>query len=115
MPKVSKAFTPARITDEEKESKKLSFSAEIQFGLEYHPGFGRFICDDRGRLFVQTFEHSSAGWYLHDIFDEQGRFITRIPLKGTLTLGKKDKLYCRKEDECGFDLLVFYNLKWKLK
>mgnify|MGYP001016470250 CR=1 FL=1 len=45
----------------------------------------------------------------------RGGFITRIPLKGTLMLGKKDKLYWREEDESGFDLLVVYGLKWKLK
>jgi len=60
-------------------------------------------------------QYTSAGVYLHDIFDDQGRFITRIPLKGTLMLGKKDKLYWREEDESGFDLLVVYGLKWKLK
>lgn len=46
--KVSKAFSPVRITDEEKEREKRCFSGEIQFRLEYHPGFGRFICNERG-------------------------------------------------------------------
>jgi hypothetical protein len=108
--KVSKDFSPVRITEEEKERQKRNFSGEIQFRLEYHPGFGRFICDDRGRLFVQTFEQSSTGGYLHDIFDDKGRFVTRISLKGTLLLGKKDKLYCCEEDESGFDLLIVYTL-----
>ncbi|MGB9906636.1 MAG: 6-bladed beta-propeller [Candidatus Saccharicenans sp.] len=113
--KVTRAFSPVRITEEEKERQKRNFSGEIQFRLEYHPAFGRFICDDKGRLFVQTFEQSSPGGYLHDIFDEQGRFVARIPLKGALILGKRDKLYCRDEDEKGFNLLIRYGLRWQLK
>ncbi|MCX8160188.1 MAG: 6-bladed beta-propeller [Candidatus Saccharicenans sp.] len=112
---VSKSFSPVRITDEEKERHKRSFSGEVKFRLEYHPGFGRFICDDQGRLFVQTFEQSSDGSYIHDIFDDQGRFMARIPLKGSLLAGKRDKLYCSDEDEKGFSILVRYGLRWNLK
>lgn len=113
--KVSKSFSPARVTDEEKERHKRNFSGEVRFRLEYHPGFGRFICDDTGRLFVQTFEQSGDGSYIHDIIDDRGRFIARIPLKASLLAGKKDKLYCSEEDEKGFNILVRYGLRWDLK
>lgn len=108
--KVSKAYSPVRITDEEKERRKRNFSGEVQFRLKYHPGFGSLICDDKGRLFLQTFEQLTAGVYFHDIFDENGRFMTRIPLKGSLLAGKKDKLYCSDEDENGFNLLARYTI-----
>jgi len=44
----------------------------------------------------------------------QGRFLTGIPLPGEPKIWKKGKLYCREEDEDGFQLLVRYLLKWKL-
>ncbi|NMC66377.1 MAG: hypothetical protein GYA53_09610 [Acidobacteria bacterium] len=42
----------------------------------------------------------------------RGRFLTGIPLPGEPKIWKKGKLYCREEDEDGFQLLVRYWLKW---
>ncbi|MDI6849876.1 MAG: hypothetical protein QME69_08805 [Candidatus Saccharicenans sp.] len=113
--RVTRAFSPVRITDEEKEKRKRNFSGRAQFRLEYHPGFGRFICDDKGRLIVRTFERSAEGSYFHDIFDEGGRYVAKVPLKGTLLAGKNDKLYCGDEDENGFNILIRYDIRWNLK
>ena len=82
---------------------------------DYHAAFGRYICDDRGRLFVQTFEKSAAGNYIYDVFDAGGRYITRIPLKGTPLVSKNEKLYCREEDKSRFELMVRYHLVWNIK
>jgi len=64
---------------------------------------------------VQTFERSAEGSYFHDIFDEQGRYMAKVPLKGTLLAGKNDKLYCSDEDENGFTILIRYGMKWNFK
>ena len=82
---------------------------------DYHAAFGRYICDDRGRLFVQTFEKSADGNYIYDVFDAEGRFITRVSLKGRPLVGKNEKLYCREKDESGYEILVRYRLIWKIR
>jgi hypothetical protein len=117
--KVIKAYDPVKVTEEEKESFKKEMGrmgGEIKVNMsDYHPAFRRFICDDKGRLFVQTYEKSAEGNYIYDIFDAEGRFITRVPMKGRPFVCKNEKLYCQEEDESGYELVVRYSLKWNLK
>ncbi len=113
--RVKKAFKPVRITDEEKNEMKQKLPSHQGSRFTYHPGCERFICSDEGWLLVQTFEKSEAGCYIFDVFDERGRFLTGIPLPGEPKIWKKGKLYCREEDETGFQLLVRYSFKWKLE
>ncbi|MDD8019766.1 MAG: 6-bladed beta-propeller [Acidobacteriota bacterium] len=110
---VKKAYKPVRITDEEKNEMKRKLPSHQGSRFAYHPGCGRFICSDEGWLLVQTFEKSAEGYYIFDVFDEQGRFLTKIPLPGEPKIWKKGKLYCREEDEAGFQLLIRYSLQWK--
>jgi hypothetical protein len=110
---VKKAYKPVRITDEEKNEMKQKLPSHQGSRFAYHPGCGRFVCSDQGWLLVQTFEKSANGYYVFDMFDEQGRFLTRIPLRGQPKIWKKGKLYCREEDEAGFQLLIRYSFKWK--
>ena len=112
---VKKAYKPVRITDEEKNEMKQKLPSHQGSRFAYHPGCGIFVCNDQGWLLVQTFEKSAAGYYIFDVFDEQGRFLTRIPLPGEPKIWKKSKLYCREEDEAGFQLLIRYSLKSKLE
>jgi len=113
--RVKKAFKPVRITDEEKNEMKQKLPSHQGSRFTYHPGCERFICSDEGWLLVQTFEKSTEGYYIFDVFDEQGRFLTRIPLPVEPKIWKKGKLYCREEDETGFQLLTRYSLKSKLE
>jgi len=108
---VKKAYRPVRISHEDKDKMKEKLYRQAEFEFEYHPGFGTFIVDDQGWLFVQTFDRSPEGNYIYDVFDAEGRFITRIPIKGQPLVGANERLYCREEDEDGFDLVVRYLLK----
>ncbi len=109
---VRKAYKPVRIMDKDKSEMKQILPSHPDSRFAYHPGCGRFVCSDEGWLLVQTFEKSEAGYYIFDVFDERGRFLTGIPLPGEPKIWKKGKLYCREEDEDGFQLLVRYLLKW---
>jgi len=47
----------------------------------YHSAYDRFFLSDLGHIFVRTWEKAKDGKRVHDIFDAEGRFIGRIPLK----------------------------------
>jgi len=116
--KVTRVFEPVKITEEEKEERRKALAEapgniKLVFS-EYRPAFNRFYCDHLGRLYVQTYEKDSDGNYLHDVFDPEGRFITRISFKGQLLKVVRNRLYCREEDEEGYENLVRYQLTWKL-
>ena len=86
--------------------------------------FQAFFSDDRGYLFVRTFE---AGEYpddaIHDIFNPEGVFIGRKGLNISLRSGilgqssyakaKNNRLYCLKEKESGYKELVVYKMMWE--
>ncbi len=75
-----------------------------------------FIGDAEGRLYVQTYEaHGKDGlWY--DVFDEEGRCITRfsLPREEMAFIVKDGKLYVMiQEDEEGRPLVKRYVMEWK--
>ncbi len=113
--KVTKDFDPVRVTEEEKAGRKKDIPPEIKVAFsDFHPAFGRFYCDDEGRIFVGTFERSPDGNYIHDVFDPEGRFITRVSFRGALLKVVRGRMYCREEDEEGFQKVVRYRLVWRL-
>jgi len=70
---------------------------------KYHNAFQFLNIDDAGRIFVETYERATneSGYY-YDVFDSEGKYIAKIPLKTTpRVLKKKDKLYKIEEDEDG--------------
>lgn len=88
------------------------------------PAFDYFFADDSGRLFVKTFEKEEAtGNYLFDIFDPEGRYLTRIALKVGREISlkqdsfmiKNGKLYAEDYDSEGYSILKRYSLTWNLK
>jgi len=114
--KVMKDYDPVKITDEEKENRKKEIPPEIKLAFsDYHPAFNRFYCDDRGRLFVRTFEKSAGGELLYDVFDAESRFLTRITFKGEVMKISGGDMYLREEDEDGFQQVVRYRLVWNLE
>ena len=52
------------------------------------------------------------GFY-HDVFDSEGKFIAKIPLKVRPFVFKNKKLYTVEEDEEGFLFIKRYKVLWK--
>jgi hypothetical protein len=110
--KILKPYKPVAITEEEKAASVEGAPSQIQFEFpERHPPFLRFIHDEAGRLYVQTYEKvGEKDIYLHDVFDRDGRYIARVPLKRTPMLFRNGKLYSLEESEEGYPVIKRYRV-----
>lgn len=133
--KIRKEYSPVEISDEFK--KKILSTYERSPNIivrdltkkiyfpRYRPPYQSVFCDDVGRLFVMTHEKgANAGEYIYDIFDPEGRFISRVGLgnygswerivQGQLVvIAKKNRIYCTGQKESGYKELVVYKMSWE--
>lgn len=109
--KVTKDYVPIKISEEEKKKRELPQSSELP---RYFPAFQDFSVDEEGRIFVQTYERQiDENKFYYDIFDPEGRYLAKIPLKMNPLFWKKRKLYTIEEDEEGFQRVKRYKVTWK--
>jgi len=115
--RVIRDYEPVAVTAEERaEQEKAAQGTGTVFDFsKFHGAYRWFFLSDLGHLFVVTYEKTKDGKIIHDIFDPEGRFIGRIPLKG-MGLGVfKGKYYAREEDEDGYQYVKRYNVTWTIK
>ncbi|MCJ7486123.1 MAG: 6-bladed beta-propeller [Candidatus Aminicenantes bacterium] len=115
--KIVRDYEPVAVTAEERaEQEKSAQGRGIVFDFpKYHPAYRRFFLSDLGHILVATFEKAADGKIIHDIFDPEGRFIGRIPLKRLGVGIFKGKYYAREEDEEGYPILKRYAVAWLVK
>jgi hypothetical protein len=125
--KIKKEYIPVDAPEEFKEaviaSSPPSFKNKLYF--DKMPPFHYFFLDDKGRLYVKTYEKGDKqGEYIHDIFDASGIFIARKSMAGygdpynpqkalNRAKAKNNRLYCIRENESGFKELVVYKMTWE--
>ncbi len=107
-------------------ASKERYAERVAKRLSPHfPAFDFIFTDEAGIFFVKTFEtEKETGRYLIDIFDTQGRFLARTPLKvGHVITGewpnlymiKKNHLYAPEHDENGFPVIKRYKIIWNIE
>ena len=118
--KIIKDYDPVKITDEDKERdiKKRFGDRGIPPGIklvfpDYYPAFWHLSHDDEGRIFVQTFRRTEEGSYYYDVFDSEGKYIAKVPLKVRPRDWKNNKLYTIEEDEEGYQYVKRYKVIWR--
>lgn len=79
---------------------------------KYFPAIDSLTTDDEGRIFVRTYEKAGDGRYIHDVFDAEGRYIAKVPLRDKLQVWKNHKLYSIEEDKEGFKVIRRYRVAW---
>lgn len=117
---ISKEYTPVKITEaDKKERLKFLFGGDtIPPGVklewpENHWAFINMSLDESGRMFLQTFEKTSAGKnYFYDVFDKDGKYIVKIPLPSKPEVWKNGKLYTIEQDENGYQSVKRYDVRW---
>ena len=114
--KIVRNYDPVKITEEEKKARlKALEQPENKEVPDFHPPYRRFTVDSEDRIFVQTWERprNSEGFF-HDVFDPEGRFMTKIAFKFPLQIWKLGKFYSIEEDEDGFQMVKRYKVTWKI-
>ena len=115
--KITRSYDPVEVASEEKKEleKEIPPGSGIELDFpKHHPAYSRFFLSDLGHLFVQTYEKADGGRFIHDIFDAEGRFIGRIPLKPSGFEILKGKYYALEEDEDGYQCVKRYAVTWKV-
>jgi hypothetical protein len=113
--KIMREYDPAEVTEEEKEESTQGRLSITKFQIpKYHPAFVRFVHDEAGRLYVQSYEKGEGfNVYYHDVFDRDGRYIAKIQLKRAPVIFRDGKLYSLEEDEDGYQYVKRYKVTWK--
>ena len=126
--RIEKEHSLVRVTDEYKskyfERLPPGISKKSQKFSTNFPAFDFFFSDDEGRLFVKTYEKLEAtNKYIFDVFDSEGKFLTRTELKISDEISlfqdkfyvKNNKLYSKEFTEDGFPALRRYRIVWNFK
>lgn len=115
---IGREYDPVPVRAEEKAELEKEIPPGMKVEIEYpkdHPAFTRFFLSDLGHLIVQTYEKADGGRTFHDVFDAEGRFIGRVPLKGIGFEIFNGKYYAVEEDEDGYQLIKRYAVTWKVQ
>jgi len=121
--KIVKDYDPVKITEADKEEminerfgdRGVPEGIKLEFPKNYNP-FYYLICDDEGRIYVQTYEKDKQGDVYFDVFDTEGRYIARfsLPEDEIPYIIKKNKMYSYiRESEEGIPLVKRHNMEWK--
>jgi hypothetical protein len=122
--RIMRDYRPVEYSKEEKEAqikqlRDLQLPEDIIEKMNFapnHSAYRKFIVDEQGRIFVENWEKTKDGQYsFYDIFDSEGKYLAKIPLRSKPALFKKGKLYSVEEDEEGYHVVKRYGLAWKIK
>jgi hypothetical protein len=125
--KIRKDYNPVTYPEEFRLQTEKIAAAQPDLhlvALKDMPPFNSFFIDEAGRLFVMTYERGEqASGFIHDVFDADGIFITRIRLgpygilgralnrlRATAANGRFYRLYFK---ENGYPELIVYRMVWK--
>jgi 6-bladed beta-propeller len=116
--KITRDYSAVAVTEEDRAKELERTPPEVRPNLvfpKYRPIFRRFFLSDSGHIFVQTQEKTKNGMILNDVFDPEGRFICRVPLKPSGIQILKGQYYALEEDEDGYQYVKRYAVTWKVK
>jgi len=111
--KIMRNYMPVRISEEEKERlEKLPENINV-IQRRHKSAYQGIMVDDQGRIFVQTWEQvtDQDGFY-YDVFDPEGKYIFKVPLKTNPRIIKNNKLYTIEEDKQGYQYIKRCKIIW---
>ena len=108
--KIKKEFNPVELTEEIKQ-RVIAYRGrtEDQYSFPKNlPPIRYIYADDNNRIFVCTYESQGEDKYLYDVFDEDGRYVEKVAMRGLPMFFKNGYLYCRGEDENNLHQVIRY-------
>jgi hypothetical protein len=124
--KIVKDYRPTKVSESRKkdyiERVKKSMGEDAAYILPNlvfpsdFPPIVSFRTDEKGRVFVRTYETDAQGNVFFDVFDPEGRYISRFPHpdQEKLFAVRNDEAYFLiQENEEGLPLIKRYQLLWK--
>jgi len=115
--KITKKYDPVKIPEKEKKELMDDLPPQLKDTAifpKYYPAFYRPCLDDESRIFVQTWEKiGDQDVYYYDVFDPEGRYVAKVPIRYRAITCKKGKLYSLEEDEDGYHVIKRYKVTWK--
>jgi hypothetical protein len=114
--KITRDYDPVKITDEEKEKRSEGLIEGVRLVWDDHHNPFIYLCvDDLGQIYTQTYEREiKSGFYYHDVFDRDGKYIAKIPLKSRPYVIKSGTLYTIEKDEEGYQSVKRYRITWEI-
>jgi hypothetical protein len=118
---IQKEYDPQKVTEEDIEEilnripdvGPINVKELFNFPEKFPP-YQYFTLDEEGRVFVRTWNKGkNYGEFITDVFDSEGRYITRFPSKMDIRAWKKGKAYSYEENEEGFKVIRAYNVLWE--
>jgi hypothetical protein len=114
--RILKDYDRVPVTEEEKsEFQKPEFERLNFVFAKNHAAFRSFFTSDTGHLIVETFEKAEDGRFIHDVFDQDGILISRMPLKPRGFGISDGKYFALEEDEDGFQTIKRYAVTWAVR
>jgi len=116
--KVRLEYDPVPVTEAEKKDRLAAVppgSGIVYDFSKYHSAYEGFFLSDLGHLIVRTWEKTDDGKVVCDVFDAEGRFLGRVPLKSYGISILKGKYYALEQDEDGYQYVKRYAVTWKVK
>jgi len=116
--RIEKEYVPVEVDQAEADEQMQGLPAQVRnhyYAPKYYPPYRYIITDDRGRIFVITYENTpDEKGYMFDVFDAEGIYSARIQLKSRPRLIKDNQMYSVEENEDGFHVVKRYRIDWNL-
>ncbi|HUU37511.1 MAG TPA: 6-bladed beta-propeller [Candidatus Desulfaltia sp.] len=114
--KIVKDYDPVMITENEKKERTegLITSGINIIWPKSHNAYDFLFLDDEGRIFARTYEKPQGeNTFYHDVFNDEGRYIARVPLPTRPYVWKRARLCTIEEDEEGYRSIKAYKSAWE--
>ncbi len=118
--RIIKEYAPITISDEDrfKQAGELLKATSINPASlkiespKFRGAFSVIRSDERGLIYVLTPEKDQKQRSYLDVFDAEGKYLTRIALRSTPILIRNNKIFSTEESEEGYLVLERYRINW---
>jgi hypothetical protein len=116
---IKKEQAAVPITEDEKTAYRKEFAKApyLRFHFPaYHSAFQKFTIDEKGWIYVMTWERVAGGeGYWYDVFDDKGIYTARLALDRMPQLWAGDRVYTLDKDASGAVFLTRNTYEWILR